>query len=147
MQLPVLSIIIFSPIIAAVLVFLLPRERVKEIKALALASTVLSLLLSLYVYFAYNVQAGGYQFTERLEWLPSLGISYLVGVDGISAPLVLLTGLVACSGVMISWGVAERPKSSSGSCCCWRAVSSGCLPRWICSCCSSFSRSPYSPSS
>lgn len=114
MQLPVLSIIIFSPIIAAVLVFLLPRERVKEIKALALASTVLSLLLSLYVYFAYNVQAGGYQFTERLEWLPSLGISYLVGVDGISAPLVLLTGLVACSGVMISWGVAERPKEFFG---------------------------------
>ena len=114
MQLPVLSIIIFSPIIAGLIVFLLPKERVKEIKILALVSTVISLLLSLAVYFSYNIDQAGYQFVERFAWLPSLGISYLVGVDGISAPMVLLTGIVACTGVMISWGVAERPREFFG---------------------------------
>ena len=114
MQLPVLSIIIFSPIIAGLIIFLLSKERVKEIKALALASTGISLLLSLVVYFAYDIQTAGYQLVERIPWAPSLGISYVVGVDGISAPMILLTGLVACTGVMISWGVAERPREFFG---------------------------------
>jgi len=114
MQLPVLSIIIFSPILAGAIIFLLPKEKVKEIKLLAIISTVFSLALSLYVYFGYNTQTAGYQFIERLPWLPSLGISYLVGVDGISAPLILLTGLVACTGVMISWGIVERPREFFG---------------------------------
>ena len=85
MQLPVLSIIIFSPIIAGLIVFLLPKERVKEIKILALVSTVISLLLSLAVYFSYNIDQAGYQFVERFAWLPSLGISYHMGVDGFCA--------------------------------------------------------------
>ena len=114
MQLPVLSIIIFTPIIAGLIIFLLPKERVNEIKILALASAALSMLLSLVVYFTYQVNLAGYQFVERLNWLPQLGISYLVGVDGISAPMILLTGIVACTGVMISWSVTERPKEFFG---------------------------------
>lgn len=114
MQLPVLSIIIFSPILAGLIIFLLPKDRVREIKLLSLVSTVISLLLSVLVYFSYNIDQAGYQFVERLSWLPSLGISYLVGVDGISAPMILLTGLVACTGVMISWGVTERPREFFG---------------------------------
>ena len=54
MQLPVLSIIIFTPIIAGLIIFLLPKERVNEIKILALASAALSMLLSLVVYFTYR---------------------------------------------------------------------------------------------
>jgi NADH:ubiquinone oxidoreductase subunit 4 (subunit M) len=46
----------------------------------------------------------GYQFIEKYEWLPALGISLHFGVDGISAPLVLLTGVVMFTGVLISWG-------------------------------------------
>ncbi len=114
MQLPVLSIIIFFPIIAGVIVFLLPKDKAREIKIIALSSTVVSLILSIGVYFSYNINLAGYQFVERLNWLPSLGISYLVGVDGISAPMVLLTGIVACTGVMISWGVTERPREFFG---------------------------------
>jgi len=114
MQLPLLSTIIFSPILAGVIIFLLPARLTRLIKTLALASTGISLALSLLVYFGYDTGAGGYQFLEKLPWLPSLGISYLVGVDGISAPMVLLTGLVACTGVMISWGVTERPREFFG---------------------------------
>ena len=46
----------------------------------------------------------GYQFIERYDWLPALGISLYFGVDGMSTPLVLLTGVVMFTGVLISWG-------------------------------------------
>jgi NADH-quinone oxidoreductase subunit M len=68
------------------------------------------MLLSAWVYFSYDMAAGGYQFVEKFAWLPALGISYHVGVDGIGAPLVLLTGVVMFTGVLISWGIDDRPR-------------------------------------
>src|SRR4030065_1856610 len=65
------------------------------------------LLLSIYVYFAYDSAVGGYQFIEKYTWIPQLGISFHVGVDGMSAPLVLLTGIVMFTGVLISWGIDD----------------------------------------
>jgi NADH-quinone oxidoreductase subunit M len=62
------------------------------------------------VYLGYDRDVGGYQFLERYEWMPSLGIGLYFGVDGMSAPLVLLTGVVMVTGVMISWGIDDRPR-------------------------------------
>ena len=50
----------------------------------------------------------GYQFIERYDWLPALGISLYFGVDGMSTPLVLLTGVVMFTGVLISWGDDDK---------------------------------------
>jgi NADH-quinone oxidoreductase subunit M len=66
--------------------------------------------LSLWVYFSYDKVAGGYQFIEKADWMPVFGISYHLGVDGMSAPLVLLTGVVMFTGVLISWGIDDRPR-------------------------------------
>ncbi len=110
MQFPVLSLIVFIPIIAGLLLLLIPSERKSEIRVAALAASSIALVLSIWVYFSYDVSAGGYQFIERYDWLPQLGISYYVGVDGMSAPLVLLTGVVMFTGVLISWGIDDRPK-------------------------------------
>ncbi len=110
MQFPILSIIIFLPVAAGIIILLSPVDRKTEIKATALAATAVSFLLSLWLFFGYDQTAGGYQFTEKLNWLPALGISYSVGVDGFSLPMVLLTGIVGVSGVMISWRVDERTK-------------------------------------
>jgi NADH-quinone oxidoreductase subunit M len=71
------------------------------------------LLLSFWVYLSYDQAAGGYQFLERYNWLPALGISLHFGVDGMSAPLVLLTGVVMFTGVLISWG-DEHPHVMAG---------------------------------
>jgi len=60
------------------------------------------------LYASYDLARGGYQFIEKLDWLPALGISYHVGVDGMSLPLVLLAGLVIISGVLVSWKVEDR---------------------------------------
>jgi NADH-quinone oxidoreductase subunit M len=104
MNFPVLSVITFTPVVAAIIILLLPAQRKNETRAVALAAASFALILSFWVYFNYDQAAAGYQFTERYNWLPALGISLYFGVDGISAPLVLLTGVVMFTGVLISWG-------------------------------------------
>ena len=110
MQFPILSVIVFTPIIAGVLILLIPAERKTEVRVTALAAAIIAMLLSVWVYFSYDIPAGGYQFTEQYNWLPQLGITFFVGIDGMSAPLVLLTGIVMVTGVLISWGVDDRPR-------------------------------------
>jgi len=110
MQFPILSVIVLTPIVAGMLILLIPSDRKTEVRVVALAAAIIALFLSGWVYFNYNISAGGYQFFERYNWLPQLGISYFVGVDGMNAPLVLLTGVVMFTGVLISWGIDDRPR-------------------------------------
>ena len=110
MQFPILSVLVFTPIITAIILFLIPAERKGEARVTALCAATIDLLLSVWAYFSYNVTAGGYQFVEKIPWLPALGISYHVGLDGMNAPLVLLTGIVMFTGVLISWGLDDRPR-------------------------------------
>ena len=110
MQFPILSVIVFTPIVTGLLILLIPAERKTEVRVAALASGAFALILSLIAYFSYDIAAGGYQFVEKYEWLPALGISYQVGLDGMNAPLVLLTGIVMFTGVLISWGIDDRPR-------------------------------------
>lgn len=110
MQFPIISVIVFTPIITGILLLLIPEERKSEIRVTALAASAVALALSVWVYFSYDVSMGGYQFIEKYTWLPQLGISYHVGVDGMNAPLVLLTGVVMFTGVLISWGIDDRPR-------------------------------------
>lgn len=108
MNFPVLSIITFTPMVAAMILLMLPAQRKNETRAVALAAATFALILSFWVYFHYNQAAGGYQFVEKYNWLPVLGISLQFGVDGMSAPLVLLTGVVMFTGVLISWGDDDK---------------------------------------
>lgn len=110
MQFPVLSIIAFTPIVAALLILMIPGERKNEIRVAALAAATIAFLLAVWTYFSYDKTLGGYQFVEQYTWVPVLGISYHVGVDGMNLPLVLLTGMVMFTGVMISWGIDDRPR-------------------------------------
>lgn len=110
MQFPFLSIIIFVPLLAGIVILLLPANQKNWIRGIALGAAGLSFLLSVWVYASYNITAGGYQFVEHSSWLPALGISYYLGVDGISVPLLLMGSLVLLCGVMISWKVDDRPR-------------------------------------
>ncbi|MDX1378973.1 MAG: hypothetical protein R3307_09005, partial [Anaerolineales bacterium] len=82
MNFPVLSVITFTPFVAALIILMMPAQRKNEVRAVALASAVFALLLSLWVYFSYDQAAGGYQFISQYNWLPALGISLYFGVDG-----------------------------------------------------------------
>jgi len=108
MNFPVLSVITFTPLVAALILLLMPARRKNEARAVALAAAAFALGLSLWMYFSYDRGAAGYQFIEKYDWLPALGISLHFGVDGMSAPLVLLTGVVMFTGVLISWGDDDK---------------------------------------
>lgn len=108
MNFPILSIITFIPLVAALIMLMIPAQRKNEVRAIALASATFALILSAWVYFTYDQTTGGYQFIERYDWLPALGISLYFGVDGMSTPLVLLTGVVMFTGVLISWGDDDK---------------------------------------
>jgi NADH-quinone oxidoreductase subunit M len=110
MSLPVLSIIVFSPLVGALIIMALPKKRHTAIKVTAAATSFISCLASIYAFFAYDHTLGGIQFEEQVRWIPSLGVSYHIGVDGISLPLVLLTGVIIFSGVLISWVRDYRPR-------------------------------------
>jgi NADH-quinone oxidoreductase subunit M len=69
-----------------------------------------SLLLCVLVFLAYDPARGGFQFVEQLDWMPQLGISYLLGVDGISLPMLLLNGIVIFTGALMSWNIEKRAK-------------------------------------
>ncbi len=110
MTFPILSFIVFTPIVAGLLLLLFPAERKTAIRVTALAAAVFALLLSLWAFINYDMAVGGYQFVERYNWIPAIGVTYHVGVDGMSLPLVLLTGVVMVTGVLISWGIDDRPR-------------------------------------
>ncbi len=109
-MLPILSLIIFIPIVAGLAMLVMPAGRRDWIRGTALAAATLNLILSAYAYFSYNVAQGGYQLLERIPWVPALGISYYVGVDGLSAAMVLMAGVVIFCGVLVSWNVEDRPR-------------------------------------
>jgi NADH-quinone oxidoreductase subunit M len=105
MTFPFLSAIVFIPAIGSMIILMLPAQKKNLVRTVALAAASLDLGLSAAVYVQYLLQhMRGYQFIEKYEWLPALGISLHFGVDGISTPLVLLTGVVMFTGVLISWG-------------------------------------------
>ena len=109
MNFPILSIITFLPFVAAVVMLMIPADRKTEVRGVALATAAIDLLLAGWVYLQYLLGGmTGYQFIEQHDWLPALGISLKFGVDGMSAPLVLLTGIVMFTGVLISWGESDE---------------------------------------
>jgi NADH-quinone oxidoreductase subunit M len=113
MNFPVLSVITFTPTVAALIILMLPAQRKNEARAVALMAATFALILSAWTFLSYNQTVAGYQFVEKYNWLPALGISLHFGVDGISAPLVLLTGVVMFTGVLISWGEFDESKHLS----------------------------------
>jgi NADH-quinone oxidoreductase subunit M len=118
MEFPFLSVIALSPIAAAVIILLLPADRKENARMVAMATMVMGVILSLFVYVSYlqdvptAVTSWGdsLRFVEEVAWVPSIGINYIVGVDGLSATLVILTAVVGLGGVMISWGIEDRPR-------------------------------------
>ena len=91
MQLPILSILVFLPIVGIGILLILNRKHHKGLKVATLAITVAEFLFSLPLWFNFNSQTAAMQFVERREWLPTYGISYYVGIDGFSLLLIMLT--------------------------------------------------------
>ncbi len=105
---PVLSIITWAPFVGAVLIMFTARHRPLAVRLIALVTTTISTVLSVFIYVVYDREAAGFQFYERVPLVPPLGISYEVAVDGMSLLMVLLTSVIIFAGVFASWTVATR---------------------------------------
>jgi NADH-quinone oxidoreductase subunit M len=110
MVFPILSLIFLAPVVGGAMVLMLPKERQDLIKTVAAASVGVSLVLSLLVVLTYNSAQGGFQFQEKLSWIPALGITYHVAVDGFSAPLLLLNAIVGFCAILVSWNLNDRSR-------------------------------------
>src|SRR5450631_4520214 len=109
-QIPILSILAYIPLAGALIViFLIPKEKTGAIKAFATVVAGLDFLVSVVVGFAFERGKVGYQFVEKASWIPSLGVHYHFGVDGVSALLILLTTLLGSIAILSSWtAITER---------------------------------------
>lgn len=100
-DLPWLSLLIFSPLVAALITALLPSENAQ--RWWTFAATTAIAILSLPLYSRFNLETPKFQFAEHHAWIPSLHVSYTLGIDGISLLLVLLTTLIMPLCVSASW--------------------------------------------
>ncbi|MFZ5801869.1 MAG: complex I subunit 4 family protein [Candidatus Omnitrophota bacterium] len=110
MNFPVLSWIVFTPLIGAGLILGLPKRLSSASKWLALAATVVTSLWTLAACFAFDRTATGFQLMERARWIPQFNVHYLLGTDGISLPMIFLTALLSILACIASWGIREREK-------------------------------------
>lgn len=110
MGFPILSTTIFIPLIAGLIILIIGRKKPELIRPIALAAASLILLLTLILWLNYSLVDAGYQFVEKIDWLPELGISYHLGVDGLAIAMLLLTALVVFTGVLVSWKINEKPE-------------------------------------
>jgi NADH-quinone oxidoreductase subunit M len=104
---PLLSLVTFLPGAAGLALLFIPRRSVGVLRSISLAVTVLTFACSLPLYFGFDGDAVGYQFEENRRWMPTLGVAYHVGIDGISLLLVLLTTFLTPLALVSAWGSIE----------------------------------------
>src|SRR5213594_854248 len=111
MGLPMMTILIFLPLAAAIVVAAIDRKKTGALYGVGLAGSLAALALAAAVFVRFDPDQAALQFVERMAWIPSAGVSYLIGVDGISLPLVMLTAVIMPLALLSAWGsIAERIK-------------------------------------
>ena len=114
----VLFLLIVLPLIGAGVLLFVPAQRPGIVRWVSTIMSFVVMLLSFYVFGLYDHDLGGYQFLRAWQWLEipgpwpfgDRGITLSLGVDGISAMMALLTGIVMFTGTLISWSIGERNK-------------------------------------
>ena len=106
----ILTLLVALPLLGGVALVAFPAGRHDLVRWFSATIAGVTALMAVYVFFGYDHEAAGFQFTREFEWLPLLGIKFSLGVDGISSLMVLLTGLVFITGVLVSWNITHRPK-------------------------------------
>ncbi len=105
-----LSWIVFTPLIGALILPFIPQQKTSWFRSLALLSTLIVGALSLLLLLHFQTNTAGMQFEERLLWIPQIHVEYHLGVDGISLPMVLLTAIISILACLASFGIKERVK-------------------------------------
>lgn len=106
-----LTLILFTPVLAAVLLMFLPREQEGLIRWTAFILSFIPLVFALVLWFSFNPNQPGFQFQEQYIWYPPINSSVHLGVDGISLTMVLLTTLLTPLAILASFTIKDRVKS------------------------------------
>ena len=106
-----LSLILFIPAVAALIMLFLPKDENKLFRWFALGASLIPLALSLYAWFNFRTIQPGYQFEEIYPWYTSIGSSLHLGVDGLSLPMVLLTTFLTPLALLASFGINDKVKA------------------------------------
>ena len=110
MTLPLLSILVFLPIVGGIAVMLIGSERASLAKQVALGTSIVTFILSIPLYTGFEVGTAAMQFVEHVPWITRFNANYALGVDGISMPLIVLTTFLTPIVVIAGWEVIEtRP--------------------------------------
>ena len=107
-QLPILSLILFSPLAGALMVALLPGQPLQIPRRAAFIFSLIPFLLSLIMLGMFDPSVGALQLTEKAAWIPRLGVNYALGVDGFSVWLIVLTTFLTPSIILAAWGDIEK---------------------------------------
>lgn len=110
-QLPWLTTIILLPLLASLAIPVLPDKEGRTIRWYALGVGLLDLALIVFCFWThYNLDNSGFQLSETYPWIPQLGLNWSVAVDGLSMPLIALTGFVNTLAILASWNVTKKPR-------------------------------------
>jgi NADH-quinone oxidoreductase subunit M len=105
-----LTMLLALPVIGAAVLLLIPRRHSQALFAIALITSTVNFFWSLGVLNGFDGTSGEMQMIERIPWMPAFGIEYIVGIDGISIFLVLLTTLLMPIAILASWSVKDKVK-------------------------------------
>lgn len=103
MQIHILSILIFLPVVFSLPLLFFKKEWEKLIKSYSIVISIIVFALSVYLYFIFNTDLQSYQFVERVLWISSINSYYSVGIDGISLLMILLTTFIVPISLLASW--------------------------------------------
>lgn len=110
-EFPWLTTIILFPIVASLFIPFIPDKDGKTVRWYALTVGLIDFVLIVYAfYLGYDLDTAGLQLTESYAWVPQLDLNWSVGADGLSMPLILLTGFVTTLATMAAWPVTFKPK-------------------------------------
>jgi NADH-quinone oxidoreductase subunit M len=103
MSIPLLSTLIFFPVLGGLSLLIVPRQQTSTLRLMALFISLVELLLTLPVVLLFDKTTARMQFTELHPWISTLNINYSLGIDGISILFLLLTGLITLLSILVSW--------------------------------------------
>ncbi|MGB4948323.1 MAG: NADH-quinone oxidoreductase subunit M [Candidatus Competibacter denitrificans] len=106
-ELPLLSLVIWFPILGGIAVLFVGDDSPSRVKSLALTVAILAFLISVPLYSAFDHTTAAMQFQEFVPWIPAFNANYHVGVDGFSMPLILLTSFMTVVVVIAGWEVIQ----------------------------------------
>ena len=106
----ILSVILFTPLAGSILLLFVPRESGNAHRVLGNLFGMFGFIVSLPLVTWFQVGKSGYQFQETASWIPSIGATYHLGIDGISFLLVMLTTLLGAISILSSWSAIQLRK-------------------------------------